>query len=128
MGLLRNYVLVFFLGWGLWFWMDKSDTAPAHAPPAYGQTPPGAFPGYPGVARVPGALPLPQDDLVGEFQHGFDLVKAGGYKEAFVYLWRRQSWVLAGVLTLFVSIGSPRLLRGLTRLRGSGGRSGNSPG
>ena len=114
MGLLRNYILIFIFGWGLWFWLDKSgvpDTSvPGRSPYAGMQAP--AFPryrSYPGQ----GALQSPprEDDLLRDLQYGVDLLKAGGYQQSFTFLWRRQSWLLAGVLTLLLSL----LLSGLRR-------------
>ena len=130
MGLIRTYILVFIVGWGLWFWLDKDGGLPAQTPPPYVQVPPAAYRGVPGPTARP-TSPAPfQEELVGEFQHGFDLLKAGFFPQAFVFLWRRQSWILAGVITLLFALLSPGLLRIYSRLRtrrpggNAGGRSG----
>ena len=109
MGLLRNYVLIFIAGWAIWFWMDKTG-APA-APTGQMHSPGMQAPGYRGYSTLSGRRPLQppprEGDLVRDFQYGVDLIKAGSYQRSFVFLWDRQSWILAGVLTLLLSLVLP---------------------
>ena len=116
MGLLRNYVLIFIAGWALWFWMDKTG-APTQQIPYSGMTAP-AYRGYPAQPGRRSLQPPPREgDLVGDFQYGVDLIKAGNYQRSFVFLWDRQSWILAGVLTLLLSAILPSIWRRAGSLR-----------
>jgi hypothetical protein len=125
MSLLRTYAILFIAGWALWLWMEKSGPAAVHPPPVapYAGLPvPGQpGPGYPGLMPpgAPSAAPPGEGGVVADFQHGVDLLKAGYYRQAFLALWRSQSWVLAGVLTALVALLLPGLGRTVARWRGS---------
>jgi hypothetical protein len=125
MGLLKTYVLVLIAGWVLWFWMDKPGVEQSYQPVSpYGAGPAAApYPGYApgaGAGRRPPAPPAGQgDDLVQTFQYSVDLIKAGAYRQSFYYLWRRQSWVLAGVITLLFALLLPGLGRSVRRWQGA---------
>lgn len=118
--LLRTYALAFLLGWGLWLWLDKSGP-PYVPPPPSAPYAPGAMPGYPGYpSYAPGVPPAPAGDgdaTVQDFQHAVDLLKAGYAKQSFIALWRKQSWVLAGVMTVLVALVLPLGGRLVDRLR-----------
>jgi len=123
MGLLRSYAVIFFAGWALWFWLDKGGPEPYPQPlgPPYGAAPAGGYSPYP--AAPAGQLRPPADGgLIDELQYGVDLIKAGRYRQSFIYLWRHESWIVAGVFTALVLIASaaaPRFLparRTFTRL------------
>ena len=124
MGLLRNYVLIFIAGWAIWFWMDKTGTpsAPTGRMPHAGMM----APVYPGYSTQPGRRPVQpppgEGDLVRDFQHGVDLVKAGSYQRSFIFLWDRQSWILAGVLMLLLSVVLSGVWRRAGRWRNRRGR------
>jgi len=60
--MLRGSFLVFIAGWLVWFWMDKPDPQRLRPPQA-------------------------GDSLLADFQHGFDMLRAGYWDLAFVYLW-----------------------------------------
>ena len=120
MGLLRTFVIVFVAGWVFWFWLDKESPAqlPPQAGPGYGHprmpAPPG-YPGYPGHRAVP---PEPADgSLVQEFQYTVDLLKLGRYEHAFVYIWRRESWIVAGVVSVLLSFVLSSIVRAAARRR-----------
>jgi len=78
-------------------------------------------PGYPGPSGYGGqrALPPPPEsgDIIAEFQYSVNLLKLGKYEQSFVYLWRRQSWILAGVITALFSLVLPGLGRTFRRYR-----------
>jgi hypothetical protein len=122
MGLLRTYALVFLAGWVLWLWLDKSEPITPQQPigPQFPQAPM-MPPGYPGPSGYGGqrALPPPPDsgDIIAEFQYSVNLLKLGKYEQSFVYLWRRQSWILAGVITALFSLVLPGLGRTFKRYR-----------
>jgi hypothetical protein len=42
--------------------------------------------------------------MLAELQYGVDQIRGGRYREGAVYLWREQSWLLAGVLTLVLRL------------------------
>ncbi|HHH38390.1 MAG TPA: hypothetical protein ENK50_02290 [Sedimenticola sp.] len=127
MGLLKTYLLVLIVGWVAWFWMGQpAREQPPRQPPQRGAPyvpGPAASPypgGYPtaGGGRPPvTATPPRGGDMVDDFQYGVDLVKAGAYRQSFHYLWRRQSWVAAGIITLLVSFLLPGFGRSLRRWR-----------
>lgn len=122
MGLLKSYVLVLIAGWVLWFWMDKPVEPPYQRMPSYAGGPMATpYPGYAPQtgAGLPAAPSGQDDDLIAAFQHSVNLVKAGAYRQGFFYLWRRQSWVLAGVVTLFVSLLLPGIGRSIRRWQGA---------
>ena len=120
MGILRTYALVFIAGWALWLWLDKTP-APYRAAPGTGPYAGAPMPGYPGYGPVPGmgTIPAapPEEGIVGELQYSVNLLKAGRLKESFVFLWRRQSWLVAGVLTAFITLLLPGLGGRLGHLR-----------
>jgi hypothetical protein len=126
MGLLRTYALVFLAGWVLWLWLDKSEPVTTQQPigPQFHQAPM-MPPGYPGPSGYGGqrALPPPPDsgDIIAEFQYSVNLLKLGKYEQSFVYLWRRQSWILAGVITALFSLVLPGLGRTFRRYRRQSG-------
>jgi hypothetical protein len=114
MALIRAYILVFIAGWILWLWLDKADpVGQAGAPPPFGgvvQAP--AYPGYPGGAGLQSPPPPPgEGDLIREFQYGVDLIKRGEYQQSFVFLWRREHWILAGVISILIAFLMPALGR-----------------
>ncbi len=113
MGILRTYAVVFIAGWALWLWMDKQGGIPQAMTPSYGGAPYAPHPGATG--RVP-APPL-GGDRIQELQYAVDLLKAGRYQQGFVYLWRRQSWVVAGVITALLVLVGPGIRGALRRRR-----------
>lgn len=114
MGILKTYVLVFMAGWLVWFLLDKN--APPMPPPAAAHF---GGPQYPGFPRPPAAMRQPPagDDMVQAFQYGVDLLKGGRYQQAFVYLWRNQSWVVAALVTALLAFVLPGASRGIRRWR-----------
>lgn len=126
MALVRTYILVFIAGWVLWLWLEKADPVqPAAAPPPFGSVQAPIYPGYPGVD---GQRPLPpppgEGDLIQEFQYGVDLIKQGQYKQSFIFLWRREHWILAGVITALFTLLLPGIGRRVSRWRR---QTGNHP-
>ncbi len=112
MGILRTYALVFVLGWALWLFADKSPSPPPPGAP-FG----GAYPTQGAPWPQPPAGPQGHG-MLAELQHGVDQFRAGHYREGAVYLWREQSWLLAGVLTLALQLLLPLLAsRGRFRRR-----------
>lgn len=111
MALLRTYAVVFLAGWALWFWLDKAGPESASQPtvPLYGGGPAGGYPPYP-PPPVQGTHPAAEGDLIEEFQYAVDLLKSGGYRQSFIYLWRRESWIAAAVLTVLVLLAGPAVL------------------
>jgi len=81
-------------------------------------------PGYPGPSGYGGQRTPPPDssDIIAEFQYSVTLLKLGKYERSFVYLWRRQSWILAGVITALFSLVLPGLGRTVRRYRRQSGR------
>jgi hypothetical protein len=116
MGVLRTYAVVFVAGWALWLWMDKEGPLGLRQPmaPPYGGAPMASYPGASGPVSPPPA----EGDRIQELQYTMDLLKAGGYKQGFVYLWRRQSWIVAGVITALLVWVGPGIRRALGRRRG----------
>jgi hypothetical protein len=87
-------ILTFVLGWGLWLWMDKQGPAYSHA------------------ARLEGG-----DDLLRDFQAGFDLVKAGEPGAAFAFLWYHHYLLLTILLALLLTVLVPPFRRSLSFAR-----------
>lgn len=92
--MLRASFLVFIAGWLAWFWIDKPDPRRLRLPPA-------------------------GDSLVSDFQHGFDLLRAGYWDVAFVYLWNAHYLILSllGGALLAVIYGSIADRVGRMRMR-----------
>jgi hypothetical protein len=91
----------------------------------YGTAPMPGYPAPPGYGPGgPVSGPAGEGDTVQDLQRAVDLLKAGRYQQAFVGLWRRQSWVVAGVLTVLAALLGPGVRRTVTRLRGRAGRTG----
>jgi hypothetical protein len=119
MSILRTYAIVFVLGWAVWLFTDKSPSLPASGPPFSG-----AYPAQTAPWAQPPARPKGHG-MLAELQHGVDQIRVGRYREGAVYLWREQSWLLAGVLTLVLQLLLPLLpSRGGFRRHT---RSGNGP-
>jgi len=92
--MLRGSFLVFIAGWLTWFWMDKPD---------------------PQRFRFPQA----DDSLVADFQHAFDLLRAGFPDVAFLYLWGTHYLLLSllGGALLAVMYGGVSDMLGRRRMR-----------
>lgn len=92
--MLRGSFLVFIAGWLTWFWIDKPDPQ-----------------------RYP--LPPSGDSLVADFQQGFDMLRAGYWDHAFVYLWNAHYIILSllGGALLGVLFGSVADMLGRRRMR-----------
>jgi hypothetical protein len=118
-GLLRSYLLVFITGWLVWFWLDKPAPMPDQAVPPgmYPARPPGYSPHSGSLRQGPPVREPADDSLLHELQYGVDLVKAGQYEQSFLFLWRRHSWVAAGVLALLISLLLPAIARPFARRR-----------
>ncbi|MGD2112525.1 MAG: hypothetical protein PVI50_04000 [Gammaproteobacteria bacterium] len=110
--MLRGSFLVFILGWLAWFWIDKPDPQRLRLPPS-------------------------GDSLVADFQQGFDMLRAGYWDAAFVYLWNAHYLILSllGGALLAVIYGSVsdrlgrwRMRRLMFPQRGGGGRKGGEDG
>jgi hypothetical protein len=127
MSLVRTYILVFIAGWVLWLWLEKTgpvQQAPA-SPPPYGGMPAPGYPGFPAGGGPPPPAPPPQEgDLIQEFQYGVDQIKRGEYQQSFIFLWRRQHWILAGVMTALFVLLLPGIGRRVSRWRR---QTGNRP-
>ncbi len=68
--MLRSSFLVFICGWVLWFMLDK-----------------------PGAVQF--SFPERSDDLLGNFQYAFDMLKAGYPGLAFIFIWKQHYIVLS---------------------------------
>jgi len=92
--MLRGSFLVFIAGWLTWFWMDKPD------PQRFG-------------------FPQAGDSLVADFQHAFDLLRAGFPDMAFLYLWGAHYILLSllGGALLAVMYGGVSDMLGRRRMR-----------
>lgn len=92
--MLRSAFLVFVCGWIAWFLMDK-----------------------PGAIQF--SFPERSDDLLGNFQYAFDMLKAGYPDLAFIFIWKQHYIVLSllcGVM-LAVAVGSLSDYLGRRRMR-----------
>ncbi|MGB5473894.1 MAG: hypothetical protein WBQ78_10505 [Gammaproteobacteria bacterium] len=92
--MLRGSFLVFIVGWLAWFWLDKP---------------------RPKQFRFPES----GDSLVADFQHGFDMLRAGYPDMAFVYLWNAHYLILSllGGALIAVIYGSVSDVLGRRRMR-----------
>lgn len=92
--MLRGSFLVFIAGWLAWFWIDKPDPQRYPLPPA-------------------------GESLVADFQQGFDMLRAGYWDLAFVYLWHAHYIILSllGGVLLAVLYGSVSDMLGRRRMR-----------
>lgn len=86
---LRSSVLVFFAGWIAWFLTDKTGLVP---PPATGS-------------------------LLQDLQTGFDLLRAGFPRQAFVFTWYGHYLVLSLLGGLLLSLLSASMARAMGRRR-----------
>ena len=68
--MLRSTFVVFIAGWIAWFWIDKPDARQFR-------------------------MPDPGDSMLGNFQTAFDMLKAGYFDMAFVYIWNAHYLVLS---------------------------------
>jgi hypothetical protein len=68
--MIRSSFLVFICGWVLWFMLDK-----------------------PGAVQF--SFPERSDDLLGNFQYAFDMLKAGYPGLAFIFIWKQHYIVLS---------------------------------
>ncbi len=92
--MLRSSFLIFVCGWIAWFMMDK-----------------------PGAVQF--SFPERSDDLLGNFQYAFDMLKAGYPDLAFIFIWKHHYIVLSllcGAL-LAVAAGSVSDYLGRRRMR-----------
>jgi len=88
----RSVIFVFLLGWTLYFWLDK--------PPVLAD-----------------ALPRQQDDLIGNFQIAFNILKQGHLHPAFIFIWRSHSIILSLLGGLLVSMSWQSISAALSRRR-----------
>ncbi len=88
----RGVIFVFLLGWTIYFWLDK--------PPA-----------------LEDALPRQQDDLIGNFQIAFNILKQGHLHPAFIFIWRSHYILLSLLGGLLVSMGWQSISAVLSRRR-----------
>ena len=87
--MLRSAFIIFIAGWVLWFMLDK-----------------------PGAAQF--GFPQRSDDLLGNFQHAFDMLKAGFPWLAFIFIWKQHYIILSllsGALLAVLAGGAGDLLR-----------------
>lgn len=91
---MRSVFIVFIAGWVAWFWIDK---------PVGGQY------------RMPHA----GDNLIDNFQHASNLLKAGSPEMAFTFLWSAHYIILSllGGMLVAVSYGSISDYLGRRRMR-----------
>ena len=88
--MLNHSIIMFVIGWALWFLIDKH-------PASLG-------------TMVPGEL----DGLLNNFQLAFDMMKAGYLKASYVFIWKAHYIVLsiiAGLLSSLAFQGIPNILR-----------------
>jgi len=92
--MLRSTFLVFIAGWIAWFWIDKPDSRQFR-------------------------MPETGDNMLGNFQTAFDMLKAGYADMAFVYLWSAHYLVLSllGGILLAVVYGAINDHLGRRRMR-----------
>ena len=91
--MLRGALLVFVIGWVIWFWIDKN--------PA-----------------VIGPIPMPADgDYLQNFQVAIDLVKQSRFKAAFLYIWKAHFIVLSVGIGVLIGMGLNAVARRLSRNR-----------
>lgn len=95
--MLRSFVLAFVAGWALWFWIDKS-------PYVLGPLP-----------------PVQAGQYLDNFQAAFNLLRAGRFSAAFVFIWKAHYLVLSVALallfgTLFASFGNAWRRRHMLKL------------
>lgn len=84
--MIRNILIVFVLGWAVWFAMDKNS------------------PEYYVVHRPP-----PVDGLIQELQLGVDLVKMGRVGPAFAFLWNAHYILISVIAGALLSLLTPSL-------------------
>ncbi|MEN8175751.1 MAG: hypothetical protein ABFS23_08305 [Pseudomonadota bacterium] len=121
MGALRIYAILFLAGWGLWLFMDKSpqqSAYPGRAGPVFQHAPPAARGPAPRAGNG-------ETGTLQQFQQAANLAKAGYWRQAFIFLWPKESWILAGVgLLLYLSLIGPLIVWVQRRRRNWPGRSG----
>lgn len=90
---MRTLTLIFLLGWGFWFWLDKQGPAYLHA------------------AGIEAG-----DDTVRDFQAGFDLLKAGEPGAAFAFLWYHHYFLMTVLIAVTAGFALPQLRIAAMRL------------
>ena len=92
--MLRSSFLIFICGWIVWFLLDK-----------------------PGAVQF--SFAQRSDDLLGNFQTAFDMLKAGYPQLAFIFIWKQHYIVLSllGGAVLAVAAGSVSDFLGRRRMR-----------
>lgn len=85
--------------------------------PSFGGAPGRGYPVYPTPAPAARPSPPGDGDLLQDLQYGVDLVKRRDYRGSFAFLWPRQSWILAGLVTLLIAFVSPGVWRMVGRFR-----------
>ncbi len=92
--MLRNSFIAFIGGWSIWFWIDKPRT---------------------GLEQFLRA----DDSTLINFQHSFDLLKAGYLAQSYIFIWNAHyiilSLILGVILSLIYSSISTYLIRKRTR-------------
>ncbi|MCB1735848.1 MAG: hypothetical protein H6981_11910 [Gammaproteobacteria bacterium] len=90
---MRPLILIFLLGWGFWFWLDKQGPAYLHA------------------AGIEAG-----DDTVRDFQAGFDLLKANEPGAAFAFLWYHHYFLMTALIAVIAGFALPQLRIAALRL------------
>lgn len=98
---MKALLIVFALGWTVWFLLEKQGPAYAHA------------------ANFEDA----GEELARDFQFGFDLLKNGDVGAAYAFLWYNHYLVMTVIFTLLFSFLIPEVRQAFRRwnsLRGKG--------
>jgi len=92
--IMRSVFMVFIAGWVAWFWIDKPPGGQYH-------------------------MPYAGDNLIDNFQHAFNLLKAGSPEMAFTYIWGAHYIILSilGGMLVAVTYGSISDYLGRRRMR-----------
>lgn len=115
--LLRVYVVILLLGWGLWLALDKP--APTQAGPMPPAPSPYALPMPERPTTNPIPLAPPEGDWLADLQYGMDLLKLGETRQAYLVTWRRQYWMLSAAAALLLVALLPPLVSWFRHRRGS---------
>lgn len=78
--MLNHSIIMFIIGWALWFLIDKHP------------------------ASLGTMMPAEMDDLLNNFQLAFDMMKAGYLKASYVFIWQAHYIVLSIIAGLLSSI------------------------